>query len=98
MGKAIPAGYRWGCDSRSDNTIISVTFASKNGLTEPPSLEYCRLHFEAVAPPDLNVIAIYCTSLDPATLSPCIVQTVPTKSKFRDWYTPFEHAVAPLLR
>jgi hypothetical protein len=48
------------------------------GLTEAPSLEYQRLRMKTAAPPDLNVIAIYRTSLDTPTLSRWIREEIRT--------------------
>ena len=45
--------------------ILGVAADVKNdGLTEKPSLEYYRLRMKTAAPPDLNVIAVYRTSLE----------------------------------
>jgi putative ABC transport system permease protein len=50
--------------------VVGVAADVKNdGLTQAPSLEFYRLHMKTAAPPDLNIIAIYRTSLDPAMLS-----------------------------
>jgi predicted permease len=59
--------------------IVGVAADVKNdGLTEAPSLEYYRLRMKTAAPPDLNVIAIYRTSLDTPTLSRWIREEIRT--------------------
>lgn len=80
FGNESPIGQHLDLDvSGRWSPIVGVAADVKNnGLTEPPSLEYYRLHMKTVAPPDLNVIAIYRTSLDPATLSRWIREEVHT--------------------
>jgi putative ABC transport system permease protein len=59
--------------------IVGVAADVKNdGLTETPSLEYYRLHMKAYPPPDLNIVAIYRTSLAAATLDRWIRQQIRT--------------------
>jgi putative ABC transport system permease protein len=80
FGNESPIGQHLDLDlSGRWSPIVGVAMDVKNdGLTEAPSLEYYRLHMKTVAPPDLNVIAIYRTSLDPATLSRWIRKEVHT--------------------
>jgi putative ABC transport system permease protein len=71
FGNESPIGQYLDLDANGHECpVVGIAADVKNqGLAELPSLEYYRLRMKTIAPPDLNTIAIYRTSLNSATLA-----------------------------